>query len=78
MRNARKALLNAFLAPSRALRDAEAAGDNTARLAKLEERRTLPLGAVWDHYCLTHGIPADSAWLPLVKQYERDELSRRG
>lgn len=78
MRNARKALLSAFLAPSGMLRDAEAAGDNTARLAKLEERRTLPLGAVWDHYCLTRGIPADSAWLPIVKQYEKDELSRRG
>lgn len=77
MRNARKALLSACLAPSKALRDAEAAGDNTTRLALLEERKTLPLGAVWDYYCLTHGIPADHEWLPVIRQYEKDELLKR-
>ena len=77
MRNARKALLSACLAPSEALREAEAAGDNTTRLAKLEERKTLPLGSVWNYYCLTHGIPADNEWLSVIKQYEKDELLKR-
>ncbi len=78
MRNARKALLSAFLAPAKTLREAEAAGDNTGRLALLEERKTLPLGAVWDYYCVKHGIPADGEWLPAVRQYEKDELLGRG
>ena len=77
MRNARKALLGAYLAPAKALREAEAKQDFTTRLALLEERKTLPLGAVWDYYCLQHNIPADSRWLPLIKQYEADTLSKR-
>jgi L-rhamnose isomerase len=77
MRNARKALLSAFLAPAKCLREAEARGDNTSRLAMLEERKTLPLGAVWDYYCLTRGIPADGEWLPLVADYEKAVLSKR-
>ena len=36
----------------------EAEGDITARLAILEELKTLPCGAVWDHYCLTQEVPA--------------------
>ncbi|NLW20191.1 MAG: L-rhamnose isomerase [Clostridiales bacterium] len=77
MRNARKAILGALLAPARQLREAEAAGDYTRRLALLEERKTLPLGAVWDYYCLRHGIPEDGAWLPRVKAYEQSELGKR-
>lgn len=77
MRNARKALLSACLAPSNDIRMAEADGDDTTRLALLEERKTLPLGAVWDYYCETKGIPVDGEWLPLIKQYEKDELSKR-
>ena len=77
MRNARKAILSACLAPAKALREAEKAGDNTTRLALLEERKTLPLGAVWDYYCQKCGIPADGEWLFAVKQYEKDELSLR-
>ncbi len=33
----------------------EAEGDYTARLALLEELKTLPFGAVWDHYCRSPG-----------------------
>lgn len=78
MRNARKALLSAFLAPVGALREAEAAGDCTRRLALLEERRTLPLGAVWNHYCQTRDVPADGAWLKKVRDYEKSVLANRG
>jgi L-rhamnose isomerase len=77
MRNARKALLNALLAPIKTLKEAEARGDDTARLALLEERKTLPLGAVWNHYCLTRGVPADGAWLDKVKAYEKKVLQDR-
>jgi L-rhamnose isomerase len=78
MRNTRKALLSAFLAPAHALREAEAAGDFTRRLALLEERRTLPLGAVWNYYCLTRNVPADGQWLGKVIDYEKKVLARRG
>jgi len=77
MRNARKALLSASLAPVFALRDAERRGDFTTRLALQEERRTLPVGAVWDYYCLKQGVPVGADWLAQVKQYEADVLSGR-
>jgi L-rhamnose isomerase len=72
-----KALLIALLEPLRMLRDAEAAGDYTARLALSEEARTLPFGAVWDYYCLTQNVPAGPAWLDEVRAHERDVLSKR-
>jgi L-rhamnose isomerase len=72
-----KALLLALLEPTAKLRELEAAGDFTSRLAWLEEDKTLPLGAVWDFYCLRQNVPAGTAWLDEVKAYERDVLSRR-
>ncbi|MDO4983535.1 MAG: L-rhamnose isomerase [Eubacteriales bacterium] len=74
MRNARKAILNACLAPA-AIRQAEYERDYTSRLALQEERKTLPFGAVWDYYCMTKGISTDM--LTDVKQYEKDVLSKR-
>jgi L-rhamnose isomerase len=72
-----KALLLALLEPTPILRALEAAGDATARLATLEELKTLPAGAVWDHYCLRQDVPVGREWLTVVKAYERDVLSRR-
>jgi L-rhamnose isomerase len=73
-----KALLLAFLEPTEKLRRLEAEGDTTARLVLLEELKSLPWGAVWDHYCRTHEVPAGLDWLAEVKAYERDVLSKRG
>src|SRR3954447_7923028 len=73
-----KALLLALLEPTRILREQEAAGDRTARLATLEEIKTLPSGAVWDHYCLRHDAPVGMEWLAKVKTHEREVLSKRG
>jgi len=72
-----KALLAALLEPTDTLRKLEAAGDLTARLAMLEELKTMPLGAVWDYYCLTQSVPVGAAWLEEVRAYERDVLSKR-
>ena len=77
MRNARKALLNACLAPAAAIRKAEYEGDLTARLALMEERKTLPFGAVWDYYCMKSGKGVGREWIASVKQYEKDVLSQR-
>ena len=73
-----KALLLALLEPIASLREMEAAGDLTARLATLEELKSLPSGAVWEYHCLSQGVPAGGAWLDEVKAYERDILSQRG
>jgi L-rhamnose isomerase len=72
-----KALLLALLEPRDELSRLEREGDFTARLALLETVKTLPAGAVWDHYCLTRGVPLEDAWMDAVKQYEKDVLSRR-
>jgi L-rhamnose isomerase len=73
-----KGLLIALLEPIQTLRDLEAAGDYTGRLALLEELKTLPFGAVWDYYCLRQGVPVGADWLDAVRDYEREVLSRRG
>src|SRR6267154_2320172 len=53
-RNMVRALLLGLLEPP-AIKEAEVAGDYTTRLALQEEARSLPFGAVWDHYCETFG-----------------------
>jgi L-rhamnose isomerase len=71
------ALLEASLEPIHRLREVEAAGDYTSRLALQEAIKTLPLGAIWDQYCLMSNVPPAAEWLASVKAYERDVLSRR-
>jgi L-rhamnose isomerase len=73
-----KALLLAFLEPTEELRKLEAERDYTARLALLEELKTLPFGAIWDAHCERSGSPSGRAWLDRVRTYERDVLSTRG
>ncbi|MEA3188577.1 MAG: L-rhamnose isomerase [Chthoniobacter sp.] len=77
-RSAQKALLLALLEPAAKLRESEAEGDFTTRLALIEEAKTLPLGAVWDEFCRRENVPEGAAWLSAVKSYERDVLAGRG
>lgn len=72
-----KALLIALLEPSAKLRELEAAGDYTGRLALMEEIKTLPFGAVWDQYCQRQNVPVGAEWLEKVRAYERNVLSKR-
>ena len=72
-----KALLIALLEPSQTLKELEASGDRTARLALMEELKTLPYSAVWDYHCETQGVPAGAAWLEEVRRYEREVLAKR-
>lgn len=73
-----KALLAALLEPGKLLRDFELKGDFTQRLALLEEMKTLPFGAVWDHYCLRAGAPVGMEWMAQVQLYEKQVLAERG
>jgi L-rhamnose isomerase len=76
-RNALKALLLALLEPTATLRELEVAGDFTARLAMLEELKTMPFGAVWEEHCERAGVPVGGAWLKDVQAYESKMLSQR-
>lgn len=76
-RNMIKALLLAMLAPIAKLKQMEAEGDYTSRLALMEDAKLLPSGPVWDYYCARLGAPAGSDWLEEVKTYERTELAAR-
>ena len=77
MRNARKALLNACLADYKAMQAAETEGDYTKRLTMLEERKSMPSGAIWDYYCMKNGYAVGMDWYKQVMQYEADVLSKR-
>jgi len=72
-----KALLSALLEPIDQLRSVETKGDFTSRLALLEEIKTMPLGAVWDYYCLKSDVPIGIDWLKAVKYYEEKVTGKR-
>lgn len=72
-----KALLGALLEPLDRMKQCELSGDYTGRLALFEELKTLPMGAVWDYYCMKQGVPVGLAWLDNVRKYEADVLALR-
>ena len=69
IRATQKALLLALLEPSKHLREAEENGNFTARLALLEEAKSLPWGAVWDEFCARNDVPAGAHWLAEAEAY---------
>ena len=75
LRNVQKALLMALCTPDlTGLQN----GDNWTDLMVLQEEwKTMPFGEIWAEYCRICGAPAEGTWLPLVKAYETDVLSRR-
>jgi len=76
-RNILKALLFALLEPTDWLMALENEGDYTSRLAILEELKTMPFEAVWDHYCLEHKVPVGIDWLDELKEYEKEVQRKR-
>lgn len=78
VRNAQKAILQAYLTPNDELRRLEANFDYTGRLAGQEEAKSRPFAPVWDMYCLKQGVPVGEAWLEEVRKYEREVLVKRG
>ena len=76
-RNTLKALLMAMLEPTAMLREMEATGDLTGRLALLEDAKALPWGLVWDEHCRRHDVPVGSAWLADLRSYEAAVLAKR-
>jgi L-rhamnose isomerase len=78
IRAVRKALLYALLEPWKLAVEAEAVGDNAAKLAVEEARAELPFGAVWDEACRRADVPAGLAWMADVRRYEAQVLAARG
>jgi len=76
-RNMRKALLQALLEPYGQMLAAEGRFDATERLALLEEQKSMPWSAVWDHYCLSRNLPTGIEWLSRVRVYEKEVLGKR-
>jgi L-rhamnose isomerase len=77
-RTVQKAILLALLEPGKEIKGAEERGDNFTRLALMEEAKQLPLGTVWDYFCLTHDVPPSGMWINDVKTYEHEVLLQRG
>jgi L-rhamnose isomerase len=77
-RNTLKAVLAALLEPTDQLQKLELDGDYTSRLALMEEQKMMPLGAVWNHYCQSSGVPVGAEWLDKTRHYEQTTLSKRG
>lgn len=73
----RKALLQALLEPYGQMLAAEGRFDATERLALLEEQKSMPWSAVWDHYCLSRNVPTGIEWLSRVRVYEKEVLGKR-
>lgn len=76
-RNTLKGILMALLSPVNELKEVEANGDYTTRLALTEEMKTYPFGAVWDYYCLTNNVPVGMDWMEEIRAYEENVLSKR-
>lgn len=72
-----QALLIALLEPTTTLRRLELQGDFTARLALMEELKSLPFGAIWDYYCCQQDVPSSHAWMREIKTYETVVQSKR-
>jgi L-rhamnose isomerase len=76
-RNTLRALLMALLEPRKMLRQFETEDDFSSRLALLEELKSMPFGAVWDYHCLQKNVPVGMDVMNVIRDYEKNELSRR-
>lgn len=77
LRNTRKAMLAAALQPVAKMKEIEAAGDVSARLAYKEEFKAAPFSLVWDYYCQKENAGVGLSWLEEVKAYEKDVMLKR-
>jgi len=77
-RNTMRALLMALVEPIDYMRDLEVEGNYTRRLALIEELKALPVGAVWDYFCLQQDVPIGIRFMDEIEGYEERVLSKRG
>jgi L-rhamnose isomerase len=73
-----KAVLAALLEPRERLLEAEKGGDYFSRLALLEELKTMPIGAVWDRFCLMMDVPPGQEYIKEIIRYDTNISRKRG
>ena len=76
-RNTLRTLLMALLESLDMLKKLEIEGDFSHRLAMQEELKVMPSSAVWDYYCMQKGVPVGIAFMDVIRDYEKNELSKR-
>jgi L-rhamnose isomerase len=77
IRATQKTLLHALLEPTHTLLQHEEQGEYFERLALLEEQKTMPLGAVWDHYCTINNVPTGIELIKEIQHYQQETLNKR-
>jgi len=76
-RNTQKALLQALLLPTDKLKELDRQENYFERLALLEEFKTMPLGSIWNYFCLTQDVPPGSSYIKEIEHYEKEVLQKR-
>lgn len=76
-RATKKALLFGLLQNNKKLVEYEEDGNYFARLAMNELYKTLPFGDVWEHFCISEGVPTDAQLINAVADYEKNVTSKR-
>ena len=76
-RNMQKALLYALLMPHACLKKMQDEADYTDMMMQMEELKTYPFGDVWDYVCEQNSVPVKEDWMKVVRDYEKDVLSKR-
>lgn len=77
LRATQQALLQAMLEPTDLLKQLERENRGAEKLALMESFKTLPMGAVWDQFCLQQNTPVGAAWLNDMTKYENNVLAKR-
>ena len=72
-----KAMLSSLLCPHKQLSKYENKKDYFARLALMEDMKTMPFNAVWDYYCMKAGVPVGTELIDEVHNYEKKVQSKR-
>ena len=48
-----------------------------ARLAMMEELKTMPVGDIGDNHCQSQNVAVGPAWIEEIKSHERDVLAKQ-
>ncbi|MBQ4627236.1 MAG: L-rhamnose isomerase [Clostridia bacterium] len=75
VRSVQKALLNALLEPSAAMKSLQDKADFTTLMVMSEELKTMPMGDVWNEYLERQNV--ESNYLNIIKEYEEKVLVNR-
>jgi len=69
--------LKALLEPTEMIREYENDGKGYEKLALMEEMKIMPLGDVWNYFCMLNDVPTGTDVLTAIGNYEQKVLSGR-